>query len=529
LKKEINISISPKAAEDEALLKTEVSRILSVPETDINSVRVVRRSVDARGRNIKMNLGVEVFIGEAPDLNRSFQFDYKNVVSSEPVIIVGAGPAGLFAALKLIELGLKPILFERGKDVSARKRDIAAIHRNEPVNPDSNYGFGEGGAGTFSDGKLYTRSKKRGDVTKILQVLFMHGAQEDILVDAHPHIGTNLLPRVIKSIREFIIQAGGEIHFESRVVDFLINDDSVVGIKLASGNIQKAKAVILATGHSARDIYYLLREKGIHLEAKNFAVGVRVEHPQELIDSIQYKRNNRGMYLPPAIYSFAEQVNGRGVYSFCMCPGGTVVPSATSDNEMVVNGMSSSSRGGQFANSGIVVEVQTEDLKQYSKYREFAGLKFQEDMERKAFEMADRSMFAPAQRLTDFIEGRKSNSLPSTSYHPGLKESDLHRWLPAFIGPRLQQGFAQMGRKAKGFVSDQAVIMGVETRTSSPIRVPRDVDTFEHVKVKRLFPCGEGAGYAGGIVSSAIDGERCAEKVAIALGVLSSVEIPTEQ
>jgi uncharacterized protein len=526
LKKELNISISPKAAADEILLKTEVSRILSVPETEITTVRIIRRSVDARSRNIKLNLGVEVFIGEEPESNRDFQFDYKNVESAQPVIIVGAGPAGLFAALKFIELGLKPLIFERGKDVSARKRDIAAIHRNEQLNPDSNYGFGEGGAGTFSDGKLYTRSKKRGDVTKILQVFYSHGAQEDILIDAHPHIGTNLLPRIIKSIREFIIQAGGEVHFDSKVVDFIVENDSLTGIKLANGNTHKAKAVVLATGHSARDIYYLLREKGIHLEAKNFAVGIRVEHPQALIDSIQYHRNNRGIYLPPATYSLVEQINDRGVYSFCMCPGGTVVPAATSDNQMVVNGMSPTLRGGEFANSGIVVEVQTDDLKQYGKFREFAGLKFQEEMERKAFEMADRTMFAPAQRLSDFVEGRKSGSLPATSYHPGLKESELNKWLPSFIGSRLQQGFLQMGRKARGFITDQAVVIGVETRTSSPIRIPRDPDSFEHVKIRRLFPCGEGAGYAGGIVSSAIDGERCAEKVAIALGVLPDVEIP---
>jgi uncharacterized protein len=514
LKKQINISIDPWKASDEKLIKEEISRTLQLEIDDITSIRINRRSVDARGRNVKINLGVDVFINELPIIESSFHSEYKNVSTKDEVVIVGAGPAGLFAALRLIELGFKPIIFERGKDVSSRKRDIAAIHRNEGVNPDSNYGFGEGGAGTFSDGKLYTRSKKKGDINRILEVFHFHGAQDEILYDAHPHIGTNILPRVIKNIRQTIIDAGGELHFENRVTGLLIAEHTIIGITLKNGISISAKAVILATGHSARDIYSMLRNAGIHIEAKNFAVGVRVEHPQELIDAIQYKRSKRGIYLPAASYSFAEQVDGRGVYSFCMCPGGTIVPAATANEELVVNGMSPSGRNGQFANSGIVVEVHIEDLINYSHYREFAGLKFQEDIERKCFKMAGSSQIAPAQRLNDFINEVHSNSLPETSYHPGVTSSDIHQWLPPFIKERLQKGFIQMGRKAKEFITNEAIILGVESRTSAPVRIPRNEDTFEHVKFHRLFPCGEGAGYAGGIVSSAIDGERCAEKVA---------------
>jgi uncharacterized FAD-dependent dehydrogenase len=510
----ININVLPWQASDEELIKNEISRIYSIPGEEVNAIRIIRHSIDARGKTIKINLSIEVFIDEFPSEKKSVHFEYKNVTNKTEVIIVGAGPAGLFAALRLIELGFKPVIIERGKDVSSRKRDIAAIHRNEGVNPDSNYGFGEGGAGTFSDGKLFTRSKKKGDITKILEVLNFHGAQNEILIEAHPHIGTNVLPGVIKKIRQTIIDAGGEIHYNSRVNDLLLSGNTVLGVTLLDGTSIFAKAVILATGHSARDIYSMLRNKGIHLEAKNFAVGVRVEHPQQLIDSIQYKRSLRGKYLPAASYSFTEQVNGRGVYSFCMCPGGTIVPAATADEQLVVNGMSPSGRNGQFANSGIVVEVRIEDLVQYSRFRELAGLKFQEDLERKCFQMAGFSQIAPAQRLTDFINGIHSNTLPKTSYHPGITSSDMHQWLPPFIKERLQNGFMQMGRKAKGFVSNEAIIVGVETRTSSPVRIPRDEDTFEHVKFHRLFFCGEGAGYAGGIVSSAIDGERCAEKVA---------------
>jgi uncharacterized protein len=511
--KQINISLSPKAASDPEICKFEAARILQVKPEEISHVNIIRRSVDARGRSVRMNLGLDVFLGELPPAAKNIRFDYPSVQNKPEVIIVGAGPAGLFAALRLIELGLKPVIIERGKDVSARKYDIGAIHRNEGVNPDSNYGFGEGGAGTFSDGKLYTRSKKRGDTRKIIELLYFHGAQEDILIDAHPHIGTNVLPRVIKRIRQTILDAGGEIHFNSRVTGFLFDGEAINGVQVKQGETYRGKAVILATGHSARDIYKLLRNQGIHLEAKNFAVGVRIEHPQQLIDSIQYHRPDRGQFLPAAAYNFTEQINKRGVYSFCMCPGGVIVPAATSNDELVVNGMSPSQRNGRFANSGMVVEVRDEDLRQYSRHREMAGLQFQEDIEKKCFKMAGESQFAPAQRLTDFLEKRTSVSMPETSYHPGIISSDLHNWLPPFIRENLLAGFQQMGRKAKGFISSEATLLAIESRTSSPVRIPRNNDTFEHVKVHGLFPCGEGAGYAGGIVSSAVDGELCAEKV----------------
>lgn len=510
---QLNISLSPETAADIVQCKLAIAKVLNVAPGEISHLIIKRRSIDARGRSVKVNLGLDVFIGELPMVDVPFRYNYNNVANKPEIVIVGAGPAGLFAALRLIELGFKPIIVERGKNVNERKSDIAAIHRNEAVNPDSNYGYGEGGAGTFSDGKLYTRSKKRGDVQKVLEVLFYHGAQNDILIDTHPHIGTNVLPGVIANIRETILKAGGEIHFNRRVVQFTRKNGSISGVRTQGGESFSGKSVILATGHSARDIYMLLRDEGIHLEAKNFAVGVRVEHPQNLIDAIQYHRTSRGKYLPAATYSFTEQVNQRGVYSFCMCPGGVIVPAATAGNQMVVNGMSPSHRGGQFANSGIVVEVQTEDLRQYKHHREMAGLKFQEDLERLAFKMAGNSLIAPAQRLNDFVEGVNSTSLPGSSYHPGVLPSDLHNWLPIFIRERLQLGFRKMNSKAKGFLTNEAIVMGVESRTSSPVRIPRDSETFEHVKMKGLFPCGEGAGYSGGIVSSAIDGEVCATNV----------------
>jgi len=518
--KVININVEPWQVNNAESIKAEAAKSLQISVDEINLVRIVRKSVDARGRNIKFNIGVEVFLDELPEALNSTHFEYSFVGNSTPIIIVGAGPAGLFAALRLIELRLKPVIFERGKEVSARKRDIAAIHRNEGVNPDSNYGFGEGGAGTFSDGKLYTRSKKKGDVSRILEVLHFHGAQDDILIDAHPHIGTNVLPRVVARIRNTILQAGGEIHFETKVTGLLKSESSVVGVELSSGEKIKAKAVILATGHSARDIYSILRSSGIHLESKNFAVGVRIEHPQELIDLIQYKRADRGKYLPPATYSFAEQVGGRGVYSFCMCPGGMIVPAATSNEEMVVNGMSPSARNGRYANSGIVVEIRIEDLKQYCDYRELAGLNFQIDLEKRCFSFANNSMIAPAQRLNDFLRNTHSQTLPETSYHPGIQSSDIHELFPKIVSQQLQEGLILMGKKAKGFITNESIVVGVESRTSSPIRIPRNESTFEHIKYSGIFPCGEGAGYSGGIVSSAIDGERCAEKVALKLGYL---------
>lgn len=514
MRKELNITVSPRQAADKHQLSSVLSRKFKVRPEQIKGIEVSRRSIDARRENIRVNLKLEVYIDENPPGVKRSVFNYQDVSKADPIIVIGAGPAGLFSALRLIELGMKPVIFERGKTVSERKRDIAAIHRDHIVNPDSNYGFGEGGAGTFSDGKLFTRSKKRGDVRKILEVFHSHGAQDDILIDAHPHIGTNVLPGVVTHIRESILNAGGEIHFHSRVTDFIIKENRIKGVELQNGERQFAKAVILATGHSARDIYDIFRIRDISVEPKAFAMGVRVEHPQILIDRMQYHGKERGAYLPPATYSFAEQVEGRGMYSFCMCPGGVIVPAATSPGEMVVNGMSPSKRGGNFANSGMVVEVRLDDIPPaYSSFGKFAGLRFQQDIEKLCFREAGEKQFAPAQRLTDFLNGKLSSRLPDSSYRPGIITSPMHEWLPAFISEGLRSGFKRIGKKTIGFISEEAVIMGVESRTSSPLRIPRDENTFEHIHVSGLFPCGEGAGYAGGIVSSAIDGERCAEMV----------------
>lgn len=516
MNKQVNICVLPEQAANDDFLRRMVARELEIGASEITSLRIVRRSVDARQKTIKMDLSIDVWVGESePELNP--KFEYPNVSLQPEIVIVGAGPAGLFAALRLIELGLKPIIVERGKDVSRRKRDIAAIHRNEGVNPDSNYGFGEGGAGTFSDGKLFTRSKKRGNSNKILEVFVFHGAQPEILVEAHPHIGTNVLPRVVSNMRQTILNSGGEIIFDKRMTSINIEFGRVAGVVLSDGTTIKSRAVILATGHSARDVYYMLHNQGIVIEAKDFAVGVRLEHPQQLIDSIRYKRSQRGEFLPPATYSFVEQVEGRGVYSFCMCPGGMIVPAATAANEHVVNGMSPSMRNGHFANSGYVVETRIGDLNQYSQYGELAGLKFQEEIEHLAFSMANHSMIAPAQRVTDFVAGRNSSSLADTSYHPGISSSDMYRWIPEFVADRLRKGLKMIDRKSPGILTAEASVIGIESRTSSPVRIPRNADTLEHVTVAGLYPCGEGAGYAGGIVSSAVDGERCAEMVAKAI------------
>lgn len=514
MRKELNISVSPAQAADVEKIKNVVRRKLRLRHEQIEGVVIKRRSIDARRVDIRVNLGIEVFIDEKVVPEQPIRYHYENVSAAKPVIIIGAGPAGLFAALRLIEGGMKPILFERGKEVSERKRDIAAIHREHIVNPDSNYGFGEGGAGTFSDGKLYTRSKKRGDVRKILNVLHAHGAQDEILIDAHPHIGTNLLPRVVASIRKTILDAGGEIHFNARVTDIVVKNGKARAVVLKSGEQIDGAAVVVATGHSARDIYQIFHDKNLLLEPKSFAMGVRVEHPQELIDRIQYHGQQRGEYLPAAAYSFVEQVDGRGVYSFCMCPGGVIVPAATSPGELVVNGMSPSKRGGNWANSGIVVEIRPEDLPStYNRFGNFAGLKFQEDVERLCFRRAGETQNAPAQRLTDFVRGVNSNTLPSSSYRPGIMESPMHDWMPDLIRTRLQKGFKRFGQKANGFLTEEATIMGIESRTSSPVRIPRDQITLQHLQVEGLYPCGEGAGYAGGIVSSAIDGDRCASMI----------------
>jgi uncharacterized protein len=517
MKKQIELVVSPETEHHDELLRMEVFKSLGIRDQEGIYIRRLRRSIDARSKQPKVNLLLEVFIDESPSALISYKKDYKSVVNAKAVIIVGAGPAGLFAALRCIELGYKPVLLERGKDVRSRRWDLAAINKEHKVNPDSNYCFGEGGAGTYSDGKLYTRSKKRGDVHRILEILVAHGAKEDILIDTHPHIGTNKLPALIVEIRESILHAGGEVHFDSRVTDFILKGQEIKGVKVQNGTSFEGLGVILATGHSARDVFSLLAEKNILIEHKPFALGVRVEHQQSLIDRIQYHCDIRGGYLPASSYSLVSQVNynqiTRGVFSFCMCPGGFIVPSATAQEEVVVNGMSPSKRDSEFANSGIVVAIEKEDLKAYLKYGPFAGLEFQKEIEKKAWLIGGKTQTAPAQRLLDFTNNKVSNDLLKTSYQPGLKSGSLYEVLPPQISHRLKEAFIVFGQKMKGFMTNEAQIIGVESRTSSPILVPRDKETLEHVQVKRMFPCGEGAGYAGGIVSAAMDGERCAEKL----------------
>ena len=509
--KELQFRISLKDAKHN-LLEKKVAHYLGVKQQDITEIKIHRKSIDARKPKIYFNYKLSVYINEKAPKDIPYTFKYKNVEKAKEIHIIGFGPAGMYAALRCIELGYKPIVFERGKNVQDRRRDLKAINQNHLVNPDSNYCFGEGGAGTYSDGKLYTRSLKRGDVRKIFENLVYHGATKNILVDAHPHIGTNKLPKVVQNIRETILKFGGKIHFESRVTDFKITNNRITEIILKTGKKFKTNAVILATGHSARDIYEKLHDKKIELRAKSFAMGVRVEHPQKIIDSIQYHcSTERDPLLPVASYSLVQQINGRGVYSFCMCPGGFIVPAATSNEELVVNGMSPSKRNSKFANSGIVVEINVEeDLKKYEKYGALKGLQFQKDLERLAWQAGGRTQTAPAQRLTDFIEGKLSETLNPTSYQPGLKSAPLHSLLPKLIGSRLRKGLKAFGEKMKGYVTDQANVIGVESRTSSPVNIPRN-EHLEHIQIKGLFPCGEGGGYAGGIVSAAMDGERCAE------------------
>jgi uncharacterized protein len=511
--KELQLVVDPATAFEEQLLKRELAKQLGITPNDILSVRIEKRSIDARQRDVKVNLKLQVFIGEMPATS-PFHYQFRNVSKNKSVIIVGMGPAGLFAALKLIELGIKPILLERGKDVSERKRDIALISREHIINPESNYCFGEGGAGTFSDGKLYTRSTKRGDNQRILQLLHFNGASESILYEAHAHIGSDKLPEIIKKIRTTILDCGGEVHFNTRLTNIVIEDNEVKSVELNNDVRLQANAIVLATGHSARDIYDVLHKQGIELEAKTFAMGVRVEHPQELIDSIQYHSKSRDKYLPAASYNLVSQIDGRGVYSFCMCPGGYIVPSATSPDEVVVNGMSASRRHTQFANSGIVVEIRPEDLIPYNKHGIMGGLHFQKHLEQLAKQNGGYGQNAPAQRLSDFVNNLTSGSLPHSSYTPGLTSSPLHQWLPESIGTRLQQGFISFDKKMRGFLTNEAYIAGVESRTSSPVRIPRNPETMQHIRIKGLFPCGEGAGYAGGIASSAMDGENAAIKVA---------------
>ncbi len=508
---EYQLQLSPAQANSLDGIRLILSKNLKVSINELSKLVIVRKSIDARRGKIKVNLVVRVLDDDKGlEMNRPC-FNYQNVEGKPEVIVVGAGPAGLFAALKLIELGLKPIILEQGKQVAERKRDVAMLNRNLTLIPESNYAFGEGGAGTFSDGKLYTRSNKRGDISRILWVLHNHGAQDEILYEAHPHIGTNILPRVVSSIRKTILEFGGEIIFNAKVSKLITSNGSVTGVQLSDGSSFRAKAVILATGHSARDIYHSLHQQGIAIESKPFAMGVRVEHPQELIDRIQYHGIKRGDLLPAASYNLVQQVDGRGVYSFCMCPGGYIVPAMTGEDEIVVNGMSPSSRGSKWANSGIVVEIQLSDFKNSSP---LAGLELQASLENTAYQQVNKGIVAPAQRLTDFVIGNASSTLPACSYFPGVSSSRLDEWLPKNISNRLRQGFRAFDNKMKGFLTQEALVVGVESRTSSPVRIPRDPKTMQHIQIEGLFPSGEGAGYAGGIVSSAMDGERSAEALA---------------
>lgn len=502
---------SPEEAAVSELLKQRIAREIHADVTQITQFRKVRQSIDARGHHPKMNVMVDVTTESDMLPTEPLDLHYEDVHSKEEVLVVGAGPAGLFAALRLIELGLKPIVLERGKEVSERKKDIAILMRNQGLNPESNYCFGEGGAGTFSDGKLYTRSTKKGDVKRILSIFHYHGAQEEILYEAHPHLGTDRLPVIIKNMRETILQAGGEIHFSTRVIDLVVHGGIMEGVKLENGTVRKARAVVMATGHSARDVYDMLHRRDVLLEAKGFAMGVRVEHPQALIDSIQYHQRVRSEFLPAASYSLVDQVNERGVYSFCMCPGGHIVSASTGNQEIVVNGMSASQRNSPYANAGLVVEIRPEDVPDYQQSGVLAGLRFQESIESLAsINNGGLGQTAPAQRVADFVKGKLSGSLPECSYLPGTLSSPLHFWLPEMISTRLREGLQRFDRKMHGFVTNEAVLLGVESRSSSPVRIPRDRDTMQHVQIEGLFPCGEGAGYAGGITSSAIDGENCA-------------------
>lgn len=514
MQKEINIQVAPEVAATPQLLSKAVAKQTNITLKDISHIEILRKSIDARQRNIKINLRVRLYINEV-FIEKTIELpNYKMVNNCKEVIIVGAGPAGLFAALRLIEAGLKPIVLERGKNVKARRRDLVKIIREAEVNPDSNYCFGEGGAGTYSDGKLYTRSKKKGDVRKILHTLVGFGATPQILVDAHPHIGTNKLPSIIERIREKIIECGGEVHFEQRVTDFIIKNKAIKGIKTANNSIWNADALILATGHSARDIFQLLHQKNILIEAKPFALGVRVEHTQALIDQIQYKCKNRGEYLPPAPYSIVRQIDGRGVYSFCMCPGGVIAPCATSPGEVVTNGWSPSRRDRATSNSGIVVELQLKDFAPFAQYGALAGMYLQQSIEQKAWHLAGETQKVPAQRLVDFTEGKLSKDIPETSYKAGTTSIEMGEVLPSFIHKSLQGGFKAFGQAMKGYLNNDAVVHAPESRTSSPVRIPRDKISLEHLQIQGLYPCGEGAGYAGGIVSAAIDGEKCAESIA---------------
>lgn len=544
---EYQIRVLPEQAANEQSLKQYIGREKGIDIRTIHAIRILKRSIDARQRTIFINLKIRVFINEEPTETEYIPTEYKNVSGKPSVIVVGAGPGGLFAALKLIELGLRPIVVERGKNVRDRKEDLARISREHKVDSESNYSFGEGGAGAYSDGKLYTRSKKRGNVDKILNVFCQHGASTSILVDAHPHIGTDKLPRVIENMRNTILACGGEVHFQTRMDALIIEHNKIIGIETHTGQIFKGP-VILATGHSARDVYRWLYSHQVPIESKGIAVGVRLEHPSALIDQIQYhNKNGRGKYLPAAEYSFVQQVDGRGVYSFCMCPGGFVVPAASGPHQLVVNGMSPSNRGTKWSNSGMVVEIRPEDLlhpdlqltpgelipgselsqtealiqasgkQEKDNLHVLSIMRFQEQLEQLCWQQGNMRQTAPSQRMVDFTQKKLSYDLPKSSYSPGLVSSPLHFWMPPFISERLSKGFQLFGKSSRGFLTNEAVMIAVETRTSAPIRIVRDNETLQHVTIEGLFPCGEGAGYAGGIVSAGIDGERCAEAVAVYL------------
>lgn len=519
---EYQVRMLPQQAASEAAMREFIAREKGIDARTIKHVRVLRRSIDARQRTIYINLKVRVYINEEPRDEEYIPVEYRDVSSAPAVVVVGAGPGGLFASLKLIELGMRPVVLERGKDVHERKKDLSAITKTQRVDGESNYCFGEGGAGAYSDGKLYTRSKKRGSIEKILNVFCQHGAPASILSDAHPHIGTDKLPKVIENMRNTILKCGGEVHFMTKMTALVFDGDSVIGVE-ASDVVTGEKTVfrgpvILATGHSARDVYRYLHASDVEMEAKGIAVGVRLEHPAKLIDSIQYhNKEGRGRWLPAAEYSFVTQADGRGVYSFCMCPGGFVIPAATGPRQIVVNGMSPSNRGTQWSNSGMVVEMRPEDIPGDGVLR---MLDFQERLENDCWQQGNMKQTAPAQRMADFVNNRLSYDLPKSSYAPGLISSPLHFWLPPSVSKRLQQGFRKFGSMSHGFLTNEAVLIAVETRTSSPVRILRDADTLQHVRIKGLFPCGEGAGYAGGIVSAGVDGERCAEAAALYSGCI---------